>query len=120
MPNRGEPIQQWVWDEMHQVAIDLKASIGTNRFPSAREIRERLEADFAEREEALRYLPSLASIRSRTRDLKDRMPKVGDIDGPWSLGTTDLPDDATGTLLAVWKFALTEPLAAPLTERIAR
>lgn len=123
MPNKGEQIQQWVWDMMHQVAIDLKASIGTNRFPSAREIREQLEADFKERGEDPRAIPSLASIRSRTRDLKKRMPKVGGIDDPWSLGMSErfeIPDDASGALLAVWKFSLTFPLADPFTNRMAR
>jgi len=123
MPIRGENIPEWLQDMMHDVFFTLRDNDPMLRYPNAPAVHKELESKLRARGDEAR-MPSIRSIRvylSKWRN--DRKAPARDRDAPWSLGMSegnDLPDDATGVLLTVWKHAMTQAYDAPFSIRIAK
>ena len=125
MADRGRKIPEWVNHRIKQIAIEVRESLGSLRYPTASEIREELRAALAEEGDGgkLEYLPGERHIRKVLANLPQPFPPISDIENPWSLGVSEdhnIPDEATGALLTMWRFARTDVIPMPFTIRIAR
>ena len=125
MADRGRKIPEWVNHRIKQIAIEVRESLGSLRYPTAREIREELRAALAEGEDGgkLEYLPGERHIRKVLANLPQPFPPISNIENPWSLGVSEdhnIPDEATGALLTMWRFTRTDVIPMPFTIRIAR
>jgi len=74
-------------------------------------------------------IPSQATLNKKMRDLKKRIPETvldgSHMDSQWSLGSTEwsqLPAEASGVLMQMWKYSITNPdaIAAGFTVRQAQ
>ena len=127
MPNKGTRIPEWVNYMIKQAAIDTREQLGSLRYPTTAEIRLQLYKALLDRGDALALshaekLPSDRHIRKVRAELP-KQPPISDIENPWSLGVSQdhhIPDDATGALMVVWRWAILHPSAEPLSIRTAR
>ena len=124
MPNRGQIVPEWVNHKIKQIAIEIRDELGSLRYPTAIEVRERLRQYLTKRgDDVSRNLPGESHIRGRLRELYKKIPATSDIDSPWSLGKSDenhIPDEATGAILEVWAWSMNHPSADTLSIRTAR
>jgi hypothetical protein len=92
-------------------------------FPSAPD----LKAESGREADRLGYdpaqIPGVRKVLDILQQFKERFKPEGGMDAPWSLGSSymyQLPDQANGALLTMWKHCLTQPYHKPFTNRIAR
>lgn len=116
MPRRGPKIQDWIKTRVFQIDIELRER--HQRRVYAPEVRTELErylkttsapGGFPDERLIDRYaLPGQRAISMLLADNPHRTtPKVDEV---WSIGASSsdrgIPDDATGAILTIWKFAL--------------
>ena len=114
----GSRYADWVIDSVKQIATERYEENGRFGWPSAKKV----QAVFFE-EHGQEQLISDRWISEIIRELKIDYAGPSDIDGPWSLGKSDearIPDEATGAILKVWAWSITDESAEPVTIRMAR
>jgi hypothetical protein len=129
MPNRTTPrgrnIPDWLKNRIRQIQLKLRDDHPTGREPSTPQVRKELAEYLNDRatanETELYPLPSVSAVFKILKARK--LPGRDLLDGPWSLGKSEsngLPDEATGALLTMWRFAKTDLIPMPFTIRMAR
>jgi len=107
----------WVPDSIKQITID-KYEDFSGRFPTAIEVR----TVFLDSYGSMSFV-SVRYVSGIINKLKNNMPKISDIDSPWSLGKSDehrIPDEATGAILEMWAWSIKDMAAEPISIRVAR
>jgi hypothetical protein len=130
---RGERTPDWVNRVITVVFIELRERIASHRWPTAGEVRQELarpvlDEETGERVPRLEFdqIPSLRHIQNYLTPLRERLkddrPSPSEMELPWSLGlhNAGVPDEATGTVLEVWRWTIMNPTARPLSVRTAR
>ena len=130
---RGERTPDWVNRLITVVFIELRERIASHRRPTAVEVRQELarpvlDEEIGERVPRLDFdqIPSLRHIQNYLTPLRERLkddgPSPSDMELPWSLGlhNAGIPDEATGAVLEVWRWTITDSAARPLSIRTAR
>ena len=116
-------IPEWVNHMIKDQAVRRREALGSRRNPYAPEVRELMRDALLNLGDggSVEYLPSESHIKKMLRTLTP-LSDI-EVDGPWSLGLSQahyIPDDATGALMVVWRWAILDASAAPLSIRTAR
>ena len=105
----GRPnIPKVVQELMYTVPRDMRKDDPDLRYPTPIEVMPRLEIAInalAERDGISYPVPATSTLKKYM--LANKPPEAEGLDAPWTLGMSEygnLPDDATGALLTMWKY----------------
>jgi hypothetical protein len=122
-----QKVPPWAIDLINNVASRLTRELSFGKaepvFPSA----PVLQSESIKEAERLEYdpkqIPGLRRVQVIRQEFILRYTPEGGRDAPWSLGSSyvyQLPDQANGALLTMWKHCFTAGFNKPFTNRIAR
>jgi hypothetical protein len=115
---------QWVEDRAFQIRTALRDAHPTGREPTVGEVYKHLDkyiSDLNAHGEHNYKVPSRPWLYKffEGKPLPDRDP----LETPWDLGKSkanSIPDEATGALMKVWAWVITDAVADPFTLRMAK
>ena len=122
-----QKVAPWAVDLINNTASRMTKELSYGKaepvFPSAPD----LKAESGREADRLGYdpaqIPGVRKVLDILQQFKERFKPEGRMDAPWSLGSSymyQLPDQANGALLTMWKHCLTQAYYKPFTNRIAR
>jgi len=119
-PNMPKVVQEL----MYTVPRDMRKDDPDLRYPTPVEAMPRLKTAInalAERDGISYPVPALSTLKKAM--IINKPPAKEGLDAPWTLGMSEygnLPDDATGALLTMWKYVKMHGYTDPFTFRQAK